>query len=348
MRWQWAPPLLGLALTATAVAAGPADRLDHFRVVATRYAEAIDQEADAASLSELFEVADAEVTENLGSGQPFSSAAFIQERLNAFSDAWGGVAFKVVDARRGRHGVALLGLFTVTHGDPRGSLRFYGRADGRTSLLASVIHPGHVEVREWPGAGQFLASWSGAETGRGSRSLYLESWRLLPGGGPARIWSSADMFPDGLRATGFAVRDGQLVVRYEVRYPGWKPGCADETEYEDLYRQSARGVGLTLVRRRVVNGWHRELHSAVTRLYGALGAGDRRTLVDLVADPSLRARLPRDLRAEPVCDERDPAAPATVIVAATREHDQQREPWTLAWRRGTRGWRVAAARPVLQ
>ena len=110
----------------------------------------------------------------------------------------------------------------------------------------------------------------------------------------------------------------------------------------------ARSIGLTLVHRRVVNGWHRELQSAVTRLYSALGTDDRHVVAELVPDPSLRARLPRELRAEPVCDARDPARPGTVIVAATREHDQQREPWSLTWRGGARGWRLAAAAPVLQ
>jgi hypothetical protein len=348
MWWALALALFAVALTASAMPAGAADRLDHFREIAGRYAEAADQDADDALLSGLFEVVDAEVEENLRSGPPFSSAAFIQERLNAFSDAWGGAALSVVRAGQGTNNSALLGLFTVTRGEPRGSLRFYGRSDGLISLLAAVTHEGHVEVREWPAAGRFLASWFGAETGPGDRALHLELWRFPLGARPSRVWTSADTFPQGLRATGFATRNGQLVVRYQVQYPGWKPGCAGETEQEDLYRAPARGTGLTLVRRRVVNGWHRELQSAVTRLYAALGADDRRTLVELVADPSLRARLPRDLRAEAVCDERDPAAPATVIVAATRERDHQRVPWSLAWRRGPRGWRVAAAGPVLQ
>ena len=348
MRWAGVPALLALALTVTVATAGPTDRLDQFREIAGRYAEATDAGTDGALLSGLFEVADAEISENLGSGPPFSSAAFIQERLNAFSDAWGGAAFKVVTADHGRKEAGLLGLFTVTRGEPRGSLRFYGRSDGRGSLLAAVTHDGHVEVSEWPAAGQLLASWFGAETGPGSRVLHLELWRFSHGLRPSRVWSSADTSSQGLRATGFATRNDQLVVRYEVRYPGWKPGCTGETEREDLYRAPSGGKGLTLVRRRVVNGWHRELQSAVARLYDALAADDRKTLVELVADPSLRARLPRDLRAEPVCDEQDPAAPATVIVAATREHDQQRVPWSLAWRRGPRGWRVTAAGPVLE
>jgi hypothetical protein len=347
MRCRWAPALLALTLTASGVTAGPEDRLDQFREIAARYAEGADPEADAALLSRLFEVVDAEVGENLRSGRPFSSAAFIQERLLAFSDAWGGVTAKIVDAGQKTTDPALLGLVTVTRGEPRGSLRFYGRSGSRFSLLGAALHQGQVEVREWPGPRQFLASWSSPEEGAASRTFYLELWRFPAGTAPSRVWSSEGTSPEGRRATGFAVRGRQLVVRNDVRYPGWKPGCAGQTEYEDVYRQPLRGKGLTLVKRRVMNGWHRELQSAVTRLYAALGADDRRTLTELVADPSLSVRLPRDLRADPACDERDPAAPATVSVAATREHDGRQVPWSLVWRRGPRGWRVAAASPVL-
>ncbi len=137
-------------------------------------------------------------------------------------------------------------------------------------------------------------------------------------------------------------------MRYEVRYPGWKPGCADQSEQEDIYRPSTRGAGLLLAHRRVLNGWHRELQAAVARFFDALHAGDRKTITALVADPTLRARLPSELRPESVCDERRVAAPATVTVAATREHDGQRVPWSLTWRRDSRGWRLATASPMLE
>src|SRR5262249_2390125 len=159
-----------------------------------------------------------------------------------------------------------------TRGDSRGSLRLYGQSPEGRGPLASTSHEGIVEAREWPDASHVLASWSGIEAGRGSRPLHLELWRLLPAAGPPRAWNSGDAVPDELRAIGFVTRKDQLVVRYEVRYPGWKPGCQDQTEHEDMFRRSAGNVGLTLVRRRIVNAWHRELQSAVTRLFAALGA----------------------------------------------------------------------------
>jgi hypothetical protein len=171
MRWAWAPLLVGLLVIPDVVGAGSPDRLDHFRAIASRYVTAADEDTDAGSLSELLAVVDSEVRENLESGRPYSSAIFIQERLNAFAEAWGGASLRVLDARPGGSRVTLLGLFTVTQGQPRGSLRFYGRAAGRAAVLAEVTHPGQVELREWPETGQFLVSWSGPETGRGSRPL---------------------------------------------------------------------------------------------------------------------------------------------------------------------------------
>jgi hypothetical protein len=97
-----------------------------------------------------------------------------------------------------------------------------------------------------------------------------------------------------------------------------------------------------------LNGWHRELQSAVTRFFVALHADDTKTMAALVPNGSLRARLPNELEAEPVCDERLPGSPATVIVAATHEHDGQRVPWSLTWRRDARGWRLTAAGPMLE
>lgn len=340
--------LLAVCLVGSAMAG---DRLEQFRLLARQYAEATDPESDGPLLSGLFGIADAEIGESLRSGGPFASAAFIRERLEAFNDEWGGASFKVAEPVGVTTNPVTLGLFTVTRGESRGSLRIYGRSDGEASLLAAVTHEGSVEVHEWParaGASQFLASWVGAASGRGSWALHLELWQRRPRESPRRVWSSADLFPEGLRATGFRVKDGHLIVQYEIRYPGWKPGCADETEQEDVYRASSGTSGLTLVRRRVVNEWHRELQSAVTRLFDALAAADRRTLAGLVPDASLRARLPRELRPEPVCDERGPGTPAMVSVAATRERDQRRVPWALAWRRGPGGWRLAGAAPVLQ
>jgi hypothetical protein len=353
MRWAGAVTLLALGLAARAMAAEPVDRLEHFKELAQRYAEGegVGPDMEGPLLGELFGVVDEEVIENLRSGEPFASASFIQDRLEAFSDEWGGAAFTVAVPVPATKDAPLLGLFTMTRGEPRGSLRIYGRASANPSLLAAVTHAGSLEAHAWPssrGVVRFLASWLGAPTGRATRSLHLELWQTRAGEGAVRVWGSDDAFPGGLQVRRFAVKAGEIVVRYDLEYPGWKPGCAGETEQEDVYRQSAGAQGLALVRRRVMNAWHRELQRAVTRLFDALGAGDRRTLVDLVSDPALRARLPSGLRADPVCDERSAGAPGVVIVGATQERAESRVPWSLSWRRGARGWRLEAASAVLQ
>jgi len=344
--------LLALGFASTAAAAPAGDRRERFTELARRYAEAPDPEGSRALLAELFAVVDAEIIENLDAGGPFASAAFIQERLDALSEAWGGAAFRVLPPERGGKDTLTLALHTVTRGEPRGSLRIYGRSRGDVALLAAVTHDGAPEVHAWPprrdGASQLLTSWLGAPTGRGSRPLHLELWRLGGQDAAARLWSSDETFPEGLWVTGFTVKSGELRIRYEVHYPGWKPGCEAETEQEDVYRQASPGTKLVLGRRQVLNGWHRELHATVSRFFGALGAGDRETLAELVPDASLRARLPRELRPEAACDERDPDIPGTVSVAATGHRDHRPAPWSLSWRRGPRGWRLAAAAPVLQ
>jgi hypothetical protein len=138
------------------------------------------------------------------------------------------------------------------------------------------------------------------------------------------------------------------MVRYEPRYPGWKPGCAEQTEYEDRYRLAASG-GLVLARRRIRNGWHRELGAAADRLFRALAGDDARALEALVPARALRVRLPRSLEPEPVCEPGPPRGrPASVTMAATELRDGRRVPWTLTWARAPAGWRLRAAEPVLE
>jgi hypothetical protein len=347
----WVLTLLWVQSLAPTVGAAPSDRQERFKELARLYAEAPESGAGAL-LSEMFQLVDIEITDNLQSGRLFASAAFLQERVDAFSDEWGGASFHILQPERAAKEPLTLALGAITRGEPRGSLRIYGTARGRAALLAAAVHDGVPQVHAWPpardGAFQFLASWLGPSTGGGGRLLSVELWRRGGPEGVSRLWSSGQAFPEGLRVKTFDVKDGRLRVRYEVRYPGWQPGCDGETEQEDLYRAPPAGDGLVLRRRRIVNGWHRELHAAVTRLLAALRAGDARSVAELVPDAALRARLPRELEGEPACDQRLSDSPPTVVVAATRDHERQRAPWSLSWRRGPRGWRLSAASPVLQ
>src|SRR5262249_52447439 len=72
-----------LAVRSTSAGAGP-DRLERFKELARRYADAPDAGAGAA-LSEVLSLIDAEIIESLKSGGPFASSAFLQERLEGFT-----------------------------------------------------------------------------------------------------------------------------------------------------------------------------------------------------------------------------------------------------------------------
>lgn len=332
--------------------AAGADRLIRVRELGA----ALSTEADTpaadreAALSELFALADDEIVESLRAGEPFASAAFIQERLDSFMSTWGGAGLRVHRLGDGTRAVTV-GVFTLPGPAPRGSVRVYGRRGDDAGMLASVAHDGAPELHRWrsgrDGAPQFAASWLGAASGAGGRSLEVELWRG-GGAGVERVWSLAAVFPRGLSALGFAVREDGVSVRYEAPYEGRKPGCAGQTELVDLYRPDAKSASLALARRAVVNGWHRELQGTVGRLLAALASGDRTVIAELVPDRALASRLPPALTREPACDEATGAAPTSATVAATEERDGRMVPWTLSWRRVPKGWRVVAATRMLQ
>ena len=139
------------------------------------------------------------------------------------------------------------------------------------------------------------------------------------------------------------MRGGDLRIRYEVRYPGWAPGCEGQTEQEDVYRLVAPG-GVTRVARQEHDAWHRDLHAAVERLTLALAARDDAALAALVPDRALRGRLPAGLRPEPSCDARESGGGEAVSVAAVAD----RQPWALTFRQTGARWRLIGATRVLQ
>ena len=162
------------------------------------------------------------------------------------------------------------------------------------------------------------------------------------------VWRSAERYPDGLWVSHADIKPGRVSLRHEVRYPGWKPGCDVQAEQEDRYRSGPGGV-LVLVSRQVFNGWHRELGRSVARFFSAIKSGDRKILGELAPDAAVRARLPVGLLPEAACDSLNPDMPATAVVAAAAPlPDGRRAPWSLWWSRGSSGWRLTGAAPVLQ
>ena len=153
------------------------------------------------------------------------------------------------------------------------SIRLYGRSDGAPALIEAWREDGVPEVFPWPSprAGDtaiFLAAWSEAPTGWGSRPLRLTLWRVR-GRALSATWRSAEIYPHGLWASQLAVKGETVFIRYELRYPGWKPGCDVQSEQEDTYRVEPGTGRLRLVTRQLFNGWHRELQAAVTRFFAS-------------------------------------------------------------------------------
>jgi hypothetical protein len=347
---------LAVAVLVGGIATAPAgaeDRLERFRSLAReQLAVATDAAERERAVGQLYELVDGEVLDSLRGEDPFSSLVFIRDRLDAMMEAWGGATLRVLRIpAAGSRGPVTVGLYTLTGVEGSGSIRLYVGTGPAATLAGASTHDGLLDAQVWPpgpdGAARVLAVWSGPPAGPGVRSLRAELWESRDRAKP--VWTTATRWPDGLRVSDWRTQPGELVIRYQPRYPGWTPGCADQTEQEEHYRLAPAG-GLALARRQVLNAWHRELGATADRLFRALASGDAGALARLVPAPALRARLPRALVAEPVC-EQPPAGPrAEVTMAATELRDgDRRVPWTLTWtRQRVAGWRLAAARPVLQ
>ncbi len=338
--------LVTIAATTTLAAtrartSGTPDRLERFReLVSSRLALGdLDADNPLDAYRDIYALLDDEIVESLASGGVFASSEFLQDRLDGFGDTWGGAQFRLT-----RLGRLVVGAFRLTEAGGGNSVRVYGPLRDEAALLATLYRDGRPSVTPLAAGGepQFLATWEGTPSGRGTRPLRIDLVRAHADG--VRVtWSTATLFPEGLHARAWAVRAGELRLRYELHYPGWTPGCEGQTEQEDVYRLAPAPGTLTRVSRQQYNAWHRELHAAVTRLFTALAEGDEPALTAVVPDPALRARLPA-LVPEPACDAAD-GMRETVSIAAT---GADRRPWTLTFRRTGIRWRLASASPVLE
>jgi hypothetical protein len=344
--------LLGLAALGAAAlvserldAAGPVDRLDQFRQLARAQITHEHGDADGSSdtYRDMYALLDEEIVESLGTGGLYASPAFLQDRLDAFGEAWGAAAVDVLPVGR-----LVVGAFRMSEAPGVNSVRVYGRLGDEAALLTTLSRDGRPVVYPWApapgGAAQFVAAWEGPATGQGFRPLRLDLVRQQ-GDGVRVVWSTTDVFPDGLTARGYTVRGDEIRVRYELHYPGWSPGCEGQTEVEEVFRPSLESGTLVRKSRRQLNGWHRELRATAAELFDALAARDEGSLAKLVPDVQVRRRLPRTLRPEAACDAADGAAPPqSVSIAATAELT----PWALTFQRAGSRWRLATAAPVLE
>ena len=337
--------LAALLALAFGVAAGPVpDRLERFRELASdrlSAAQILDADAANEAYREAYALLDEEIVESLGSGGVFASIGFLQERLDAFSDTWGGTAVKLV-----RLGRLTVGVFQLGDLGMANSVRVYGRLRDEAALLTTLSREGRPTLYALPaGPGntvQFLVAWDGTPSGRGSRPMRFEVARQQ-GDGVRVVWSSAEAYSEGLFARSYSVSGADLRIRYEVRYPGRVPGCEGQTEQEDAYRLNVAAGTYARVTQRSYDAWHRDLRVSAARFFAAVSGGDRRTVQMFVADPKVRERLPAHLEAEPVCDATSGVKGDQVAVAAS---DGQGTPWTVTFQREGARWRVTTAAPV--
>jgi hypothetical protein len=342
LAWCLAVVSIVLALVAPALA-GPADRLERFRALAGARlagAQVTDDATTADAYREIYALLDEEIVDSLASGALFASVAFLQDRLDAFSEAWGATVVRIM-----RVGALTVGAFQLSDAPAGNTVRVYGRLRDEAALLTTLSREGRPLLFPLPGiAGggdAFLVVWEGPAAAYGSRPVRLELVRHQ-GDGVQVAWSSATAFPDGLLARRWTVRAGEIRVQYEMHYPGWTPGCDGQTEQEDVYRLAPTGDAFVRVGQRQVNAWHRDFRRSVSRLLSAISSDDHQALTGLVPDPLLRSQLPRTLRAEPACDATEGQSPERVSVAATAE----RGPWQLMWERRGKEWRLIQAAPI--
>ncbi|MGH7313808.1 MAG: hypothetical protein ACREJV_11585, partial [Candidatus Rokuibacteriota bacterium] len=342
----WLAGVVVACLAASPLGAeNPSDRLDRFRALAAArlsIAELADADRAAEAYRDLYALLDEEVVDSLASGGVFAAPAFLQLRMDGFAEAWGGAWLRLH-----RVGPLTIGTFQLSEGPGGSAVRVYGTQDGESRLVAALQRQGRPTLYPLSGSNgrpAVLIVWEGMPTGRGTRALRVDLVRQR-GDDVAVVWSTAELFPEGLMARQWRVQGGEVRVRYELRYPGWTPGCEGQTEQEDVFRAGPDADRLVRASVRQHNAWHRALHQAVAGLVEALAADDGARLAALVPDPKLREHLPPRLERAPACDAPDGPEPVTVSVAATAgDHG----PWSLIFRRGGGQWRLTAATPVLE
>jgi hypothetical protein len=203
-------------------AAGPLDRLDQFRQLARAHSALGLGETDASpdAYRGMYALLDEEIVESLGTGGLYASTGFLQDRLDAFGEAWGAAAVDVLPVGR-----LVVGAFQLSEAPGVNSVRVYGRLGGEAALLTTLSREGRPTVYPWSpapgGAAQFVAAWEGPVTGQGVRPLRLDLVRQQ-GDGVSVVWSTNDLFPDGLMARAYS-SSTRSARATRGAWPGWSP-----------------------------------------------------------------------------------------------------------------------------
>ena len=209
--------LLFVGLSAPAGAAPAADRLERFREIALSRLAVVENTGAALDPSvqgEIDAILDGEVLDSLRAGGPYASAEFIRERLDSFSDAWGGASLRIQPLGDG----LLLGRFRLSAKGVGSSVRLYRATRGEAALLRAWHEGGVPEAYRWGnskgGGVEFLLAWAG-EASAQSWPLRLELWRMRAGS-LAPVWRSVDRYPDGLWVSHVDIAPGRITLRREL------------------------------------------------------------------------------------------------------------------------------------
>src|SRR5690349_5021510 len=192
------------------------DRLERFRELASSRLALGDLGANNPSeiYRDIYALLDDEIVDSLASGGVFASSEFLQDRLDAFGEAWGGAHFRLT-----RLGRLVVGAFRLTETGVGNSVRVYGPLHDEAALLATLYRDGRPSITPVMAPGepaQFLAAWDGTASARATRPLRPD---LGPphAAGVGGAWDTAREFPGVPAARACRVRGGELGVRYGLR-----------------------------------------------------------------------------------------------------------------------------------
>ena len=289
---------------------------------------------------EAYALLDEEIVESLGSGGVFASTAFLQDRLDAFSDAWGGAAVRIV-----RLGQLTVGVFQLGERATANSVRVYGRLRDEAALLTTLAREGRPSaLSAVAGAGRRGAVPRRVGRRRvDARQPAAAPRRRAPAGRgrPRRVVDRRRLSRRLLVARSYTVRGAGAAHALRAALSGMGAGLrgADGARGSSIGSTPATGA-YARVSQRQYEAWHRELRASASRLFAALAGGDRRTVAGARAR-SARARAAAGAarrRARVRRDERRQGRERPVAAS-----DGQGSPWTLTFQRD--GRRAGASRP---
>ena len=160
----------------------------------------VDAEPPAEAYREIYALLDEEIVESLASGGVFASLEFLQDRLDAFGEAWGGATSALI-ARSAGCSSAPSSSATARPATACASTAAARRGGAADHDVPRGPPRACTRCRAAADGAQFLVAWEGAPSGRGTRPLRVELVRAHGGRRARRVVHGAACFPtDSARA----------------------------------------------------------------------------------------------------------------------------------------------------